>query len=94
MRTDKDFSASVDITIAEPTVTVTPDVAGPRDYITITGENWPVDNLDRARASVVHPSKWTDRECPHLHRVRRRVGRVTQEHRVHRNVSAIPSTCR
>ena len=28
----------------EPTVMVTPDVAGPRDYITITGENWPVDN--------------------------------------------------
>ena len=25
---------------------VTPDIAGPRDYITITGENWPVDNPD------------------------------------------------
>ena len=40
------YESTVDIDIAEPTVMVTPDVAGPRDYITITGENWPVDNPD------------------------------------------------
>ena len=38
------FTGSVTLTIAEPTVKVTPDVAGPRDYIAISGENWPVDN--------------------------------------------------
>ena len=42
----KKYSASAKITIAEPTVKVTPDIAGPRDYITITGENWAVDNPD------------------------------------------------
>ena len=53
---NKSSGASVNLTIAEPTILVTPDVAGPRDYITITGENWPVDNLDnslnRPRSSV------------------------------------------
>ena len=44
----KGFGADVSITIPEPTVKVTPDVAGPRDYITITGENWPVDNPEGA----------------------------------------------
>ena len=34
----------INFTIAEPTVTVTPDIAGPRDYVTVTGANWPVDN--------------------------------------------------
>ena len=43
---DNGFSASSALTIAEPTIRVTPDIAGPRDYITVTGENWPVDNLD------------------------------------------------
>ena len=30
------------ITILEPTIMVTPQVAGPRNYITISGANWPV----------------------------------------------------
>ena len=42
----REYSSSVNLTIAEPSITVTPDVAGPRDFITITGQNWPVDNLD------------------------------------------------
>ena len=82
------YSANVNITIAEPTVKVTPDIAGPRDYITITGENWPVDNPD----SDVSPSieiqvadGKTYSPSPDA------VGRITQEHRVRRNV-AIPST--
>lgn len=36
------FEGEVDITIAEPTITVNPDTASPRDYITISGENWPI----------------------------------------------------
>ena len=88
MEDDQEYSANVNITIAEPTVKVTPDIAGPRDYITITGENWPVDNPD----SDVSPSikievggGKTYSASPDA------VGRITQEHRVHRNV-AIPST--
>ena len=45
--TDSDeYGAGIDLTIAEPSISVTPDIAGPRDYITITGMNWAVDNLD------------------------------------------------
>ena len=85
---DKEFSASVNITIAEPTVMVTPDIAGPRDYITITGENWAVDNPDSDESPsitvrVANGKMYT--VTPDA------VGRITQEHRVHRNV-AIPST--
>ena len=43
---DEGFTGSATITIKEPTLTITPDVAGPRDYITISGENWPVENDD------------------------------------------------
>ena len=88
------FGSSVDITIPEPTVTVTPDVAGPRDYITIVGENWPVDNPENP-SSVSIEVEVDDN--PGANRARTyilfadAVGRVTQEHRVHRNV-AIPST--
>ena len=85
---DKKFSASANITIAEPTVMVTPDIAGPRDYITITGENWAVDNPDSDESPsitvrVANGKMYT--VTPDA------VGRITQEHRVHRNV-AIPST--
>ena len=88
------FGSSVDITIPEPTVRVTPDVAGPRDYITIVGENWPVDNPENP-SSVSIEVEVDDN--PGASRARTyilfadAVGRVTQEHRVHRNV-AIPST--
>ena len=88
------FGSSVDITIPEPTVTVTPDVAGPREYVTIVGENWPVDNPENP--SSVSISVEVD-DNPGTSRARTYIlfadaaGRVTQEHRVHRNV-AIPST--
>ena len=88
------FGSSVDLTIPEPTVKVTPDVAGPRDYITIVGENWPVDNAENP-SSVSIEVEVDDN--PGANRARTyilfadAVGRVTQEHRVHRNV-AIPST--
>ena len=36
------FEGEVDITIAEPTVSVTPDTASPRDFIVISGMNWPI----------------------------------------------------
>lgn len=40
------FTGSAKITVLAPTVTITPEVAGPRDYVVIAGENWPVDNDD------------------------------------------------
>ena len=40
------FTGSAEVTILRPTLTVTPDVAGPRDYVVISGANWPVENPD------------------------------------------------
>ena len=38
------FIGSTTLMIAEPTISVVPDVVGPRDYVVITGTNWPIDN--------------------------------------------------
>ena len=40
------FEGEAEITIKAPTITVTPDVASPRDFIVISGENWPVTTAD------------------------------------------------
>ena len=88
------FGSDVSITIPEPIVRVTPEVAGPRDYITIIGENWPVDNPENPTTVSIEVE--VD-DNPGVSRARTYIlfadaaGRVTQEHRVHRNV-AIPST--
>ena len=82
----------INITIAEPTVTVTPGIAGPRDYITVTGENWPVDNPDNPLSvSVMINVQDLDNRGRSYPVYPDAVGRVTAEHRVHRDV-AIPST--
>ena len=47
------FVGTAEIVIKEPTLTVTPDVAGPRDYVTISGTNWPVENDDGGRIDEV-----------------------------------------
>ena len=86
----KGFGADVSITIPEPTIKVTPDVAGPRDYVTITGENWPVDNPDGAGTDGIKVEVDDGRSRPYT-LFADAVGRVSQEHRVYRNV-AIPST--
>ena len=44
VKDDQGFTAAARITIEEPTVMISPDVAGPGDYITISGANWPVEN--------------------------------------------------
>ena len=85
------FGSSVDITIPEPTVRVSPDVAGPRDYITIIGENWPVDNPDNPESVAVQVEVSDASHGRTYTLFADAVGRVTQEHRVHRNVP-IPST--
>ncbi len=89
----KGFSGSVTLTIAEPTVKVTPDVAGPRDYITIMGENWPVDNPENplSRAVTVMVNDAGNRAPRQYSAFADTAGRFTVEHQVHRGVT-IPST--
>ena len=43
------FSGTTTITVLEPTLTVFPTAVGPRDYITISGANWPVSTTDDDR---------------------------------------------
>ena len=40
------YEGKTKITISEPTVMVTPQVVGPRDFITISGANWPVSTSE------------------------------------------------
>lgn len=47
------YSGSVKITVLAPTVTISPDVAGPRDYVVISGKNWPVENDDGGNISDI-----------------------------------------
>ena len=53
------FEGEVDVTIAEPTVTVTPDTASPRDFIVISGENWPISTPELDNSVTI---KVDDRE--------------------------------
>ena len=86
------FTGSVTLDIAEPAVKVTPDVAGPRDYITITGENWPVDNPENPLSEAVKVMvKDAGNRAPRQYSAfADTAGRFTVEHQVHRNVT-IPS---
>ena len=88
---DEEYGSSISLTISQPSISVTPDIAGPRDYITVTGENWAVDNLDNSLSdpiSVVVEDYQNGRTYPVY---ADSVGRFTIEHRVHRRV-AIPDT--
>ena len=44
---DRGYTGSASVTIVEPTVTVTPAVASAREFITISGTNWPASVNDR-----------------------------------------------
>ena len=46
------FEGEVAITLPEPTVKLLPAVAGPRDTVTISGENWPVDNVESSIEAI------------------------------------------
>ena len=87
----RDYSSSVNLTIAEPSIMVTPDVAGPRDFITITGENWPVDNLDNTIGDQVRITVADYANGRNYSVYADAAGRFRQEHRIHRKV-AIPDT--
>ena len=47
------FEGEVDVTILEPTVTVTPETASPRDYIVISGMNWPISTADQDNSVTI-----------------------------------------
>ena len=48
-----DFEGEAEITIMEPTLTVTPDTASPRDFIVISGENWPISTADQDNSVTI-----------------------------------------
>ena len=48
------FKGSATVTILEPTVSVMPEMVSPRDFITISGENWPISSADRRQRSYHH----------------------------------------
>ena len=85
---NRGFYGAAAIVIKEPSLTVTPATVGPRDYVTITGADWPTDNPDSdARLETVH----VEVENRLYTVIPDATGRFTVEHRVGRQV-AIPST--
>ena len=87
------FVGETTLTIAEPTISVVPEVAGPRDYIVITGMNWPVDNVDNSNAGLVNVEIDDDENSRKYSVYTDNIGRFSIEHRVSKDV-AIPSTNR
>ena len=82
------FYGTSTIIIKDPGMTITPDTLGPRDHLTVTGTDWPVDNLDSDADTGNVVVKVEDREYTVIPDA---TGRFTVEHRVSRRV-AIPST--
>ena len=85
------FTGSAVIVIPEASISVTPGVAGPRDFITITGENWPIDNIDGAAPDPVEVEISDGNRARRYSAFADSAGRFTVEHRVASDV-AIPST--
>lgn len=53
--TDKGgYTGVADIVITEPTISVSPELVGPREYAVISGANWPVSNDDGANLSDIN----------------------------------------
>ena len=85
------FVGTAEIVIKEPTLMVTPDVAGPRDYVTISGTNWPVENDDGGRIDEVEIAIGTGDNADDEDADPDASGRWSVTYRVSRDV-AIPST--
>ena len=88
---DAGFSGSAIISIPDASLNVTPTVAGPRDFITITGENWPIDNVDGAAPPAIDIKVSDGARTRRYSAFADSAGRFTIEHRVASDV-AIPST--
>ena len=85
------FVGSTTLTIAEPTIAVVPEVVGPRDYVVITGTNWPIDNADNSNSGLVEVVIADDINERKYSVYPDNVGRFAIEHRVSKDVG-IPST--
>ena len=82
------FFGTATVVIKEPSMSITPDVLGPRDYLTVTGTDWPVDNTD-SDADIDNVAVEVEGRTYTV--IPDATGRFTVEHRVKRDV-AIPST--
>ncbi len=92
VRNKAGFSGTATIIIPEPTIKVTPDVAGPRNYVEISGENWPVDNPESsASPDTVSITITEGSRNRRYSAIPDSAGRWIVEHRVGSAV-AIPST--
>ena len=82
------FYGTTTIVIKDPRLTVTPEIAGPGDYVTIAGADWPLDNYfsDAYLEGVIVAVE--NREYTVIPDA---AGNFTVTHRVRRN-AAIPST--
>ena len=60
---EEDFEGEAEITIKEPSIMVSPDTASPRDFIVISGENWPVTtaDLDNEVDIIIHRGETYER---------------------------------
>ena len=83
------FYGTAAIVITEPGMTITPDVLGPREYLTVTGTDWPVDNQDSTADNIGNVE--VEVEGRNYTVIPDATGRFTVQHRVSRDV-AIPST--
>ena len=88
---DEGFVGTATITIPEPAINVVPTVAGPRDFINISGENWPVDNLSGGSVDSITVTVEGGGRSRVYSALIDNSGRFHVEHRVASNVS-IPST--
>ncbi len=85
------FIGLTKLTIAEPTISVLPEVVGPRDYVVIGGENWPVDNTDNSNSGLITIEVSEGGRTRSYSVYADNTGRFSIEHRVSKDV-AIPST--
>ena len=85
------FTGSTRLTIAEPTISVLPDIVGPRDYVAISGENWPIDNTDNSNSGLITIEISEGGRSRSYSVYADNTGRFSVEHRVSKDV-AIPST--
>ena len=68
-----------------------PDVVGPRDYVAISGENWPVDNTDNSNSALITIEISEGGRTRSYSVYADNTGRFSIEHRVSKDVG-IPST--
>ena len=85
------FTGSSRLTIEGTTIAVLPDVVGPRDYVAITGENWPVDNSNNSNSGLIKIEISEGGRTRSYSVYADNRGRFNIEHRVSKDV-AIPST--